>query len=126
MQAIHWFFALVNISEIKVITWTVFVQVAPLRLPEKERINMFDGQMEMSFGRSNQFGSHRQRKQSRAQWWFQRMRQIVDRATDWQSAPPPRPVQIWFPVAEGRFNTKVEVQVGAHSTKGMDERQICE
>ena len=30
-------------------------------------------------------------------WWFQRMRQIVDRAFDWQPAPPPRPEQIWFP-----------------------------
>ena len=31
------------------------------------------------------------------QWWFQRMRQIADRALDWQPAPPPRPEQILFP-----------------------------
>ena len=31
------------------------------------------------------------------QWWFQRMRQIVDRALDWQPAPAPRPEQIDFP-----------------------------
>jgi hypothetical protein len=30
------------------------------------------------------------------QWWFQRMRQIVDHAFDWQPSPPPRPEQIWF------------------------------
>jgi hypothetical protein len=31
------------------------------------------------------------------QWWFQRMRQIVDCALDWQPVPPPRPEQILFP-----------------------------
>lgn len=31
------------------------------------------------------------------QWWFQRMRQIVNSALDWQPAPPPRPEQIDFP-----------------------------
>ena len=31
------------------------------------------------------------------QWWFQRMRQIVDCALDWQPAPPPRAEQILFP-----------------------------
>ncbi len=29
----------------------------------------------------------------RAQWWFRRMRQIVDCALDWEPAPPPRPEQ---------------------------------
>ena len=38
----------------------------------------------------------RQRRRSRAQWWFQRMRRAVDRALDWKPAPEPRPVQIWF------------------------------
>jgi hypothetical protein len=38
-----------------------------------------------------------QRRLSRAQWWFAQMRQIVDRAMDWQPAPAPRPEQIWFP-----------------------------
>ena len=32
----------------------------------------------------------------RAQWWFRRMRQIVDGALDWEPAPPPRPEQISF------------------------------
>ena len=34
------------------------------------------------------------------QWWFQRMRQIVDRALDWQPTPPPRPEQISFPLKD--------------------------
>jgi hypothetical protein len=31
-----------------------------------------------------------------ASFWFQRMRQIVDSATDWRRTPPARPEQIWF------------------------------
>jgi len=30
---------------------------------------------------------------SRAQWWFAQMRRVVDRAFDWQPAPPARPEQ---------------------------------
>lgn len=32
-----------------------------------------------------------------AQWWFRRMRQIVDCALDWEPAPAPRPVQTSLP-----------------------------
>ena len=39
----------------------------------------------------------RRRRLNRANWWFERMRQLVDRACDWQPAPEPRPEQIWFP-----------------------------
>jgi hypothetical protein len=38
----------------------------------------------------------------RALWWFDRMRQIVDRAMDWPPAPPRRPEQIWFPTPANR------------------------
>jgi hypothetical protein len=31
-----------------------------------------------------------------SRWWFHQMRQIVDRAFDWQPAPPPRPEQTWL------------------------------
>jgi hypothetical protein len=37
-----------------------------------------------------------QRQRRRAQWWFAQMRLVVDRALDWQPAPPPRPEQTWF------------------------------
>jgi hypothetical protein len=40
---------------------------------------------------------HRPARANRALWWFDRMRQIVDRAMDWPPAPPCRPEQIWFP-----------------------------
>jgi len=38
----------------------------------------------------------RQRRRNRAHWWFEQMRQVVDRAFDWQPAPEPRARQIWF------------------------------
>ncbi len=41
----------------------------------------------------------------RAQWWFRRMRQIVDGALDWQPAPPPRPEQVLLPGNDFRFWT---------------------
>ena len=68
---------------------------------------MFDGQMEMSFARIGRVSSSRPR-QTRARWWFNRMRQIVDRATVWHPVPSPRPIQIWFPTAEKR-RTEVPV-----------------
>jgi hypothetical protein len=32
----------------------------------------------------------RQRRITRARWWFERMRQTVDQAWDWSSGPPAR------------------------------------
>jgi len=58
---------------------------------------MFDAQLEMSFGTLPATVGKTQRRGSRAQWWFARMRQVVDRAIDWQPIPPARPEQIWFP-----------------------------
>ena len=41
--------------------------------------------------------SNRAGRASRAsRWWFARMREVVDRALDWEPAPPARPEQIWF------------------------------
>ncbi len=67
---------------------------------------------------SRQSNSSRQRRRTRAQWWFQRMRQIVDRACDWSAAQPPRPEQIWFP------NT--HRQPTANPFLVSEERQVCE
>jgi hypothetical protein len=62
--------------------------------------------------------SRYQRRLSRAQLWFQRMRQIVDRACDWSPAPPPRPEQIWF------ANTHRQPTVTSFLI--AEERQVCE
>jgi hypothetical protein len=34
---------------------------------------------------------------ARAGWWFTQMREIVERAMDWQSAGQPPSEQIWIP-----------------------------
>ena len=36
---------------------------------------------------------------ARANWWFARMRTIVENAMDWSAAAEPRPEQIWIPGA---------------------------
>ncbi len=56
-------------------------------------------QMELGIDKTRACTSTRrpQRRQSRANWWFQQMREVVDKAVDWQPAPPARPEQIYFP-----------------------------
>lgn len=34
---------------------------------------------------------------ARANWWFARMRNIVENAMDWSAVAEPRPEQIWMP-----------------------------
>jgi hypothetical protein len=56
-------------------------------------------QLELSLGKQRIQPSLRvnhRRSAFSSRWWFERMRQVVDRAFDWQPAPPPRPEQIWF------------------------------
>jgi hypothetical protein len=55
----------------------------------------------------------RRSRSVRADWWFSKMRQIVDRAFDWETAVTPRPQQIWLAVPQ-------------HPTLAGSERQICE
>jgi hypothetical protein len=61
---------------------------------------MTNAQLELSFGglhvRTTSNTTHRPSIRN-PQWWFRQMRQIVDRALDWQPAPPPRPEQIDLP-----------------------------
>jgi hypothetical protein len=85
-------------------------------LRSKERSAMINGQLELSLenGRSRYAVNLRRRRLSRANWWFQRMRQIVDHAMDWQPARASRPEQMVFP--------------GAHreiAVRKREERQIC-
>ena len=55
--------------------------------------------MELVLGKAKACNSVRrtQRRMSRANWWFQQMREVVDKAVDWQPAPPARPEQIYCP-----------------------------
>ena len=72
-----------------------------------ERFTMTNAQLELGFGalRARPIAGHATRRSSirNPQWWFDRMRQIVDRALDWQPAPPPRPEQISFSAKDFSF-----------------------
>ncbi len=55
-------------------------------------------QMELSLAGANRCPRvvHRERRLQRANWWFDQMRQVVDRAFDWPTAPRFQPEQIWL------------------------------
>jgi hypothetical protein len=56
-------------------------------------------QMEITFdmGASPRRQSRRrQTRLERARWWFRRMHEAVERAAEWQSAPPARPEQTYM------------------------------
>ena len=55
---------------------------------------------------------HRQRRVSRAKWWFAQMRRAVDKAVEWQPAPPARPEQTWL--------------AGTTDARPLAQKVICE
>jgi hypothetical protein len=65
--------------------------------------NATDNQLELGFNSDNQRqGANPERREgaiTRASWWFTQMRDIVERAMDWESAVESRPEQIWIPGA---------------------------
>jgi len=60
---------------------------------------MTDQQLELGFGAVKFLvqPTRRQRRITHAAWWFDHMRQIVDRAMDWNAPNAGRPEQIWLP-----------------------------
>lgn len=63
--------------------------------------NATDGQLELGFNGIKPCAKAAQREGriARANWWFGRMRNIVEHAMDWPAAGQPRPEQIWMPGA---------------------------
>jgi hypothetical protein len=61
-------------------------------------------QMELGFGGANRCPRvvRRERRLNRARWWFDQMRQVVERAMDWEAAPRFQPEQIWLPEPDRR------------------------
>ena len=61
-----------------------------------------DNQLEL--GLPSRRGRHaaRNRRVQRANWWFARMRRVVDTALDWQATPPARPEQEYLTLASRR------------------------
>jgi hypothetical protein len=91
-----------------------------------------NGQLELSLAsaRAGRPMDRRQRRLSRAQWWFERMRQAVDRAMDWEPAPPVRPEQTWFANVQRQVAAAGPGVGGATETRTGTipgaERQMCE
>src|SRR5439155_22221893 len=76
---------------------TLFVPVPGLLSTPDKKIQVMNGkQLEISFDQPiplRRVARH-PRRMARAQWWFAQMRQVVDRAWDWESAPPARIQQV--------------------------------
>ena len=75
-----------------------------------------DNQLELGFNgiRPQANVAGREGRIARAGWWFAQMRDIVERAMDWETAGEPRPEQIWIPGA----NREVKV-LGVFSEWGI-------
>ena len=62
--------------------------------------NATNQQLELGFNGLPRARRRRTRRTvARANWWFARMRNIVEQAMDWSAAAEPRPEQIWIPGA---------------------------
>ena len=87
---------------------------------------MHNGQMELSLQNGNSRRLQRGRRPSRAQWWFQKMRQAVDRACGYPLPCPP-PEQMVFPGTH-REPMAPAANTGslARSRRLREERQVVE
>jgi len=63
--------------------------------------NATNEQLELGFNgiRLCPCGPGREGRITRAAWWFAQMREVVERAMDWNAPGEPRPEQIWIPGA---------------------------
>jgi hypothetical protein len=63
---------------------------------------MLTKQLEIGFERCPKPVDRRQRRMTRAAWWFRRMHKAVNQALEWDPAPTPRPEQIYLALAKSR------------------------
>ncbi len=73
-------------------------------MSRKERFNMTNAtneQLELGFNGIKLLanGARHEGHTTRAAWWFAQMREVVERAMDWNTVGEPRPEQIWIPGA---------------------------
>lgn len=61
-------------------------------------------QLELGFNGAKSIAGHRREspRMTRARWWFEQMRHVVDAAMDWEPNGPGRPEQTWFTEANGQ------------------------
>jgi hypothetical protein len=88
---------------------------------------MYNGQMELSFeiGNPCTSGKRRQRRISRAQWWFERMREVVERAVDRSPRCQARPEQMVFSGAH-RLPLAASITARDRSIRSPHEQEVCE
>ena len=64
---------------------------------------MTNEQMELSLAGGKAIATpRREHRMKRAAWWFGQMRQLVNSAIDWETAPAPRPEQPWLELSHRR------------------------
>ena len=61
---------------------------------------MNNRQLELGLGSVRAGTAAARNRRARASWWFGQMREVVNRAFDWQPAPEPRAEQIWLDRAQ--------------------------
>jgi len=66
-------------------------------------INANNEQLELGFAGVRHVKPSKDRI-SRANWWFNQMREAVGRAIDWSAVTEPRPEQIWMPGTHRQVN----------------------
>lgn len=95
------------------------VHPPPLKLVDNKldvmTTNQQDSQLELGLGNRIQRSVPRKTRVQRARWWFNRMRQVVDNAFDWESAPA-RAEQMWMP---GSYRLPTEITVDARGKNAV-------
>ena len=88
---------------------------------------MTDAQLELSLEslrhRSSQSNASRP-PANRRRWWFERMREVVERARDWHPAPLPRPEQTSFTPLYRQVAITALAETGGRT--GREEQLVCE
>ena len=64
-----------------------------------------NNQLELGFNgtQTRIHGRKRETRMARGQWWFARMREVVNQAMDLETGGQARPEQIWMPGANRQF-----------------------
>lgn len=85
-------------------------------------------QMELGLGSGGRAARavRRQRRLSRAHWWFERMRAAVDGALNWEPAPRGRPEQIWFSETQRQIRISRLAPPGEPDALDCSSSQVCE
>lgn len=95
-----------NLGFKNILGWTAFVQ-PPLQewCRNYNKIMTTNNQLELGFNgtQCRIHGRKRETRMARGQWWFARMREVVNQAMDLDGGGAGHPEQIWMPGANRQF-----------------------